>query len=122
MANHGDPLWIVELNPQNSWYSYFNYLSRFQISKYMGQLKNHDFMVLHSSQRDFPASHILFVEASAKLDTAKIKEQWEFLGKPKALVFPGFDRWFQQILAIDSHKFYSLDSENFQSEAQNHHG
>lgn len=107
-SSHG--LWIIELDPKNHWYSYFNYISRFQISKYVNQFRVTQSLVLYSSQQDIPVPYILFINTEKEFSLQNTKQQWEFLGKPKTLVFPGSSRWVKDILQIDRHSFQMLSS------------
>lgn len=101
-------LWIVDADTKNRWFHYLDYTSRFQITKYFSSIKNTSAMVLHMSAKDFPAQHVLFVDASKDVSSNQIKSKWEALGKPKTLVFPSTNRIFSDILTIDREKFRLL--------------
>lgn len=101
-------LWIVDADAKNSWFHYLNYLSRFQITKYFQRLKTSPSIVMHMSVNDFPARHVLFIDASKDISSSQVKTKWEDLGRPKTLVFPSQNRIFSDIINIDREKFRLL--------------
>lgn len=98
-------LWIVELDQGSRWYNYFNYLTRFQISKYLQQSQSAHTFMLYSCAQDFPVPHILFVHPTRTSSLDVVKQQWLALGKPQTLVFPGNTRWTKDILQLDKDLF-----------------
>lgn len=103
-------MWVVELDAKNKWFKYFDYISRFQITKYLGKVQNEAACVLHMSAKDFPVKYVLFVNTANNVQVEKIKEKWLALKEPQALIFPGVSRALNDIAFINPQKIHFLQS------------
>jgi hypothetical protein len=79
-------LWVVDRDPVDPWFRYFDSLTQFELSRGGRGFKNNGGPWIFSGAKYLPAATILLADFSDGA-VAEQQEIWKNLGSPKALIY-----------------------------------
>jgi hypothetical protein len=79
-------LWVIDRDPQDPWFRYFDSLTQFELSRNAHDFKDGAEPWIFSGAKYLPAATVLLADFSDGAVTSQQK-MWQALGSPKALVY-----------------------------------
>lgn len=101
-------LWIIDRNPQDPWYAYFDQLFQFELSRSRRQFRSPSEPWVFSGARYVPASMVMLADFSEESLNSQL-EIWKGLGSPKALVFTTSRGGREKFTAQDSDRLRPVE-------------
>lgn len=101
-------LWVIDRDPKDEWFSYFDSLTQFELSRSARQFQNKTEPWIFAGPKYLPATLILLADFSENAIDQQQKI-WRELGSPKTLIYSsGKSSFVKKLTSIAPESFHHV--------------